>query len=64
MQDQCEAGGESGELVEHQGKRADGMCDQLHRQRDDDEQCDDARADDGDAQVPDTEKRRARLREP
>ena len=48
-EDQCQAGGQGGELVEHKGERADGMRDQPHRQRDDDEQCDDARTDDGDA---------------
>ena len=37
--------------MEHEGERADGMRDQPHRQRDDDEQGDDARTDDGDAQV-------------
>mgnify|MGYP006917311490 CR=1 FL=1 len=45
------AGGQGGELVEHEGERADGMRDQSHRQRDDDEQCDEAGGDDGDAQV-------------
>ena len=50
-QDQRQAGGQGSELVEHQGNRADGMRDQPHRQRDDDEQCDEAGDDDGDAQV-------------
>ncbi|MFQ6191947.1 hypothetical protein ACLMJO_07925 [Bifidobacterium longum] len=35
--------------MEHEGERADGMRDQSHRQRDDDEQCDEAGGDDGDA---------------
>ena len=50
-EEQRQAGGQSGELVEHEGDRADGMRDQSHRQRDDDEQGDEAGDDDGDAQV-------------
>lgn len=48
-EEQRQAGGQSGELVEHEGDRADGMRDQSHRQRDDDEQGDEAGDDDGDA---------------
>lgn len=48
-EDQRQAGGKGGELVEHEGERADGMRDQSHRQRDDDEQGDEAGGDDGDA---------------
>lgn len=50
-EDQRQAGGKGGELVEHEGERADGMRDQSHRQRDDDEQGDEAGGDDGDAQI-------------
>ena len=48
-EDQRQAGGKGGELVEYQGERADGMRDQSHRKRDDDEQGDEAGGDDGDA---------------
>ena len=37
--------------MEYEGDRADGMRDQSHRQRDDDEQHDEAGGDDGDTQV-------------